>query len=824
MPRLLVLVSLLLATPALATPLRSGPVQVDDKGHVSVKGARVGKLPLPPPPRALSQSVKTVAGNRVLHLRVTGKGDRAAEMALLDGQQRVLFVGSTGPQGVDGEWSRHLRVDESGLLLYQRRQGVSRCDGAPVYLFPRMYDFAAGRFRPVAPVPRIEKPTELIARRGQPGVPSGPPLNTFRLTAASTQPGDEGAAQNLAPPSDAEDGKPETAWAEALGGAGVGEFLTAQSEPSPYPLRALSIIPGDAADAKAFRRANRLKSVLLLLSPTARYRVRFPADPLRTPGKPADPFWVVLPEPVATECATLVIESVYPGELARVGKGQGRTAISELRFFTGLEFGGGLEQVARDLADPNRGRGEAAVAILGRIGADGVRIVEEALRGKPSAAVRGRALRVLTKIGTGAAAGPLCALLPALNRPGREEALDALIRIGGDAVAPLVPLLDASEDTLAGGAARALGRIGGVGARDALLARIGKGTPSRRKEIAAGLVHLRGADDLGAVLRAAEEAPDDLRRADLVFVAGHLGRQHPARGDAARRIASLWPERDSAFELRYRILAAVGRLDPTRQLPLLRRALKSSEPVLRWLAAEQLRKVGSTSVTRLLVELLDDGDPRVRAAAAQALSGRGRSRTIGLSLAKRLKRERWTLVARTLAEALGTQCLAEGLAALRERLVAGPRGVDVRALISIAQCAPTGLDRELIAMAGKATWRTALRQRALDLLTPRMARDNTDELVRLLVELRRRAIKSEDEEALAVSATKVLASTGKAQAGEALADALALDPHEAIRAAAAAGLGTLCQRATAETLRRANKDASGIVRRTARRAMGRCRF
>jgi HEAT repeat protein len=816
-----------------APDLKSGPVSVEiPSGVVRVGGARVGKAELGPGKAAapkLSHAYHHVAGRRVLHVRIKA-GERGWDMVLGPPPARkLIFSGATGLQGVDGEWSRHVKVSSAGVLVYQRRERVDRCDGAPVYLFPRMWDFNAERFRPVASVPRGEG-IKLTASRGVAGVPKGPPLNAFRLVAASTHQGDDGHAVNLAPPSEAEDGNPGSAWSESLGGAGLGEFLTARRPVSPYRLRAVSVIPGDAASAKAFREANRLKSVLLVVSPgeritaPSRYQVTFPVDPLKAPGKVEEPFWIVLPKPVPATCATLLIRSVYRG----AGKGQGRTAIAELRFYTELEFSGGLEQVVGDLGSEDEKRGATAVRILSRLGKQGVEVVDRAASDhRSSSVVASRAAQVLTKIRIPEAAGPLCKLAPRVSAAQRREAMEALTSLGTVAATHLVPLLSAGDVELRTDVARTLGRIGGETARQALLSCVGQGSDELRRAVTAGLSSLRGAGDLEAVLAAAESARESRRRADLVLAAGRMG----AGGDpavkqrTAARIAALWRSTSAdLFELRYRIIGSLGRLDPGGQLPVLREAAGGKDGVLRWFAVEQIRRVPGREVAALLRRYLEDSDPRVRSTAALALGRRARQRTIGIALARRLEKERWTMVARVLAEGLGRHCVPEGIKALRRRLVVGPRGVDVRALLSIAACSPPDLDRELIAMVGDRKWRTPVRQRALELIGRRSTRARAKELTRLFAELRQEAARSEDGEALAVTAAKVLGRAGGKDAAEALADALALDPHESIRAAAAAGLGRLCDRSARATMKRALQDASRVVRGAAKRANKRCGF
>ena len=155
-----------------------------------------------------------------------------------------------------------------------------------------------------------------------------------------------------------------------------------QAQPSPYRLQALRIIPGDAASARSFHQANRIKSALLILSPRRAYRILSSRDPLVDRGRSTDPYWAVLPEPAATTCATFVIEEVYSGAAggpAGTGNG-GQTAIAELRFFTELDFQGGAEQLLRDLDGADLPRGAAAVTALSRLGLLGV----ELAGGKPA--------------------------------------------------------------------------------------------------------------------------------------------------------------------------------------------------------------------------------------------------------------------------------------------------------------------------------------------------------------------------------------------------------------------------------------------------------
>lgn len=815
---------LLIAGSAQTKPLTSRSVTVTDAGRVSAGRIFLGTLTMPPPPRKLEVAKLTVQGQKILHIKVIGGEDKTAELvAIAPPLPRLIFAGSTGPQGVDQEWQQSLQVTSRGVLLYQGRQDANRCDGAQVYLFPRMYDFKTRTFRPVAHLPKVEGLTEVVATRSPAALPATEPLNTFRLVFASTHLGDGSQSINLAAPAEAEDGKPETAWFEGRGGFGQGEFIIARSEVSPYRLKALRLIPGHAKDRRTFQQANRIRSALLLLSAAKRFRISFPVDPAKDRGKLTDPYWIILPESVATTCATLVIEHVYPGSAARPPKDGGRTAISELRFFTELEFSGGLQQVAKDLASENADRGQAAVSILAR---QGIRGVQLAARSIPKATPRalGRILNILSGSGLPESAKPLVSLLPRLRPRQQLTALEALERLGSAAAPELLPLLgEGSSLELRASVARTLGRIGGDQVRTALLDLAGSGPVELRAAVVDGLTRLTPTD-LEAVLQAAIASGRLTRKADLILAASRMGRKLDGRKSVARRIGELWAT-STAFEVRYRILEALGRLDPAGQQSVLLRAVSTKDPVLRWLAVQQMRQINTRAAIQALQRAVTDSDPRVRAAAAHALAGRTADPRLGRKLAKQLLGERWSMVTSALAEALGRHCTRQGVDALKQTILSGPRGVDHIALISLARCRPPELFKELMAMAGSNTWRTSLRQRALQLISPDLARGHDDTLVRLFGRLRKQAIRSDGDEVVTLAAAKVLVACKTDKTAEALADALALDPHETIRAAAADALSEICSRRTTTTLKRAAKsDASPMVQRAARRALKRCGY
>ena len=808
----------LLPSPALGAP----PVRFGSGGEVWVGPRLLGRIQPVSRPHKFRLESLTAAGRALTHLEITGsKGDRVEILAEAGKSGRTLFAGATGSLGVDGEWRQHLRVDASGVLLYQTRADARRCDGQPVYLFPRRYDFTAGRFRPVSARVTAGGGAPVIQASRTPALaPAAEPMNTFKATFASSQLGDEGSAGNLTRPVELDDGDPATAWAESLGGDGRGEVIIARAPHGHHALRALRILPGDASSPRAFRRANRLRSALLILSAEHRYRVTWAADPAAARGKEREPYWIQLPRPVKTRCVTLVLDQVFPGTLARGGSG-GRTAVSELTLFTELAFGGGGEQLLADLRGEDQEVRRAATATLARMGDRGVSLVNGTLQSEDPGRHE-RAAWVLMASPAASALAPLVRLLPSLSRPTRSLALDALERGGERTVSALRQVLPRAPDQVAD-LAPLLGRIGGSAARDLLISLAGRGAEAQRAAVAEGLIRLHGAGDLDAAISAAESAGEDLVRADLVLAVGRMPAASARGAELARRIAAFWKD-EAPFELRYRILNALGKLDAEGQRALLEAAVGQQDPALRLAAVDALRRADGPGPAPTLLRALGDGDPRVRASAAMGLSNRALDPAQRSALVARMKVERWGLVAGQLAEALGGHCSGPVVATLRETTRHGPRGyaVDRRALESMVRCKPGGMGKFLLAMAQDGRWRTGMRTQALALIGPDLGAPLTSRLVALFDQLRRRAMRRESDEQVAVAMAGTLGNLGGAAAADALAGALALEPIPTIRLAAALALGRVCRPETRATLAQASRDAPSRVMQAARDSLRRC--
>ena len=262
-----------------------------------------------------------------------------------------MWSGLAGPRDADGEVSLAVEVTPDEVLEYQTAAQVTRCDGAPARLFPRAYDFEAGRFRPVvSPLPP-PAPEKLVGHRGDPAMPAGRPVAMFHFTAASTTSSAGSDARDLTAPAAVDDGDPATAWTEGLGGDGRGEFLTARAGAGGAVVRGLRIVPGDAASAARDRARNPVRRLQLSLGPRddQRFDVELPDAPADA-SRFREPFWVALPRPTPAACVTVVITEVAPGTEASPPKSLGATAISELAVFTDLDGPGGAERLVADVA------------------------------------------------------------------------------------------------------------------------------------------------------------------------------------------------------------------------------------------------------------------------------------------------------------------------------------------------------------------------------------------------------------------------------------------------------------------------------------------
>ncbi len=610
--------ALWLATARAAAP---GPLTWADAAdgalEVRAGSAVLARVPLETP--ALRRGTPrlrevTIDGRRVVEVRVAVRGTPRAELWIgeVGRETRVVWRGLAGARDVDGETALDFDVTAEGVLEYQTANQVTRCDGAPVRLFPRAYDFEAGRFRPVvSPLPPPARET-LVGRRGDPAMPQGRPVPAFHFTAASTTASASSDARDLTAPVAVDDGDPATAWTEGLGGDGRGEFLTARAGAGAAVVRGLRIVPGDAASAQRFRARNRVRKLQLSFGPREdqRFDVELPEDAAGDAARFREPYWVALPRPMAASCATVVITEVAPGGETAPPRSYGTTAISELALFTELDGPGGAERLVAEVA--RAADCASRVPALVALGASAVlptaqALIELAAGGQSAAGGHAPSRECLVDALTRLEPAPknpivIEALIAAVAGASEKEEqllLAALRRTADPPVAALAALLNAAaapaEDRAR--AARLLGALDDARATEALTAAVGSGPPAQRDAV---VIALAGAPklDAAALFAAIARGGDANRQADLLRVVPPLVRRAPeasAPALAALR-ASLPAERP--FEVRARAVMALGALGGAGLPALADVRARADEPVLRHLAARELAAVGGAEAAR----------------------------------------------------------------------------------------------------------------------------------------------------------------------------------------------------------------------------------
>ena len=625
----------------------------------------------------------TVEGHRLAELRVPVRGTSAEEVWVgeVAGRParatRVVWSGLTGARDADGESFLWVEVTPERVVEYQTAAGVDRCDGIPPRLFPRAYDFASGRFRPIVSSLPPSGSETLIGHRGDPAMPAGRPIADFHFVAASTTRGAGNDARGLTAPLELDDGNPATSWAEGLGGDGRGEFLTARAAATGYPIRGLRILPGDGASLQAFHAKNRVRRLQIALGPAPgqRFDVELPEDPAGDTAHWRDAYWVPLPKPVISSCVTVVITGVTPGSEAAPPKNYGTTAIGELAIFTDADGPDGANRLVSDLASaPDCAARLPLVVALGE------------------AAVLPTAQAVLASSGPSreCLVEALTTLAPAPKNPIVIEALAAAVTGASEKEEKLITtaLVGAAAPPVAGlsallaspaasvedraRAARILAAFDDDGAAAALLAAVGDGPVGLRGAIvqaASGARRIRAE----AVLAAFEAAPknDDkndekvaARAADLARILPEAVKRTPERRPDAVTALRGALGADRPFELRARAVVALGALGAEGSPEALASpAAVSDDSVLRYLATRELgdlKNAGPAADPRpVLRAALDDQDPRVRETAALGLEKQGDA-TAGGALITGAKQEPWPFVRRAELQALGRLCVAGG--------------------------------------------------------------------------------------------------------------------------------------------------------------------
>jgi HEAT repeat protein len=766
----------------------------------------------------------TVAGHAVLEARipVQGDGPKREEAWIAERSPagaKVIWWDLAGAADPDGENRRVIEVNDQGIEEFQTAARLSRCDGALVKLFRRTWSFATRSFRPAPAELPPRGAVTVRARRSQ--APEGKPLGGFTFAAASATAGAGSHAGRLRPPAAVNDGDPKTVW--TADGPGPGQLLTARSSGG-FAVTGVRLLPGDTSTEARYLASAKPKRLAIIVGrdPASNVEVELEASDLRSLRIHLEPFWIPLPQPVATHCVSVVVRDTTSDKAP--------VSIADLDIMTELD---GPEAADRLVASLAQGTScQARTPLLVRLGAPALAKVNAAII--PAAPGRGReclveALDALLTTEVAATSATAAALVAALTKATRDEEKIILKRLP---VMPEVPvaavaaiLLDdkrSEEDRLR--AARVLAAVEQAEARAGLFAVAGRGSPAFRKALRSLLASLP-APALATALTQLESttASESARRADLLAVVGALaakGLSLRAEALAALR-ASL--EGEASFEERGRALQGLGLiLDPPAIDALIAVRTQSTDAVLRSLAIGELANAKGPLVLSALRAALDDTDPLVREIAASAL-GRKKDLEASQPIIAGAKQEPWPSVRKAEISALGELCTPQGKELLLRAFKKDVDDVRQAALVGIAQCYGAKATGTLLRTLGRLAESADMRQLAARLLAARKDPKTAPGLAEVMSRLLQQSQADLSLEGVIADTAMALAAIRTEQAIATVAGLLS-DKRPSVRRIGIDTLAMVCDPGPgAAALRAAAKDKDESVSAPAAAALEHCR-
>ena len=681
----------------------------------------------------------TASGHAIIEVRMPllGDGPRREEVWIAErtsGATKSIWWDLAGARDADGETSLVVKASDQGVEEYQTAARLSRCDGAPVPLFRRTWNFTTLTFHAMPPELPARASITIQARRG--GAPEGKPVGGFFFSAASGSSAAEQDAAKMRPPVAVNDGNPATAW--TTGGDGRGSLLTARSSGG-FPITGLRLLPGDASSEKAFRANAKPHRLSLIFGRDAAQNVdvELVEDADGGTRRFHEPYWIALPKPVTSSCVSVVVRETTSDKSP--------LSIADLEVLTELDGPQAADRLVADLA-----QGTSCVArlpLLVRLGPSALAKVAAAIVQTGPGAGRGclvDALAALVAAGAQPSTDTTTALVAALDRSSPEEEktiLKLLPELESASVDTIASLLrdDKRSDEDRTRAARVLAAMKQPEARAKLLDGVGRGSPSLRKALRAIASGLKS-PALPATLAALEATPaTELgRRADLLLVAGALAAREPESRTAALAALRARLHGSASFEEQARAIQGLGLLhDPSATDELVDVRAHHADGVLRSFAASELASSEGASVLPALRAALDDADPRVRETAAEGL-GRKSDKSAAKAIIEGAKQEPWPQVRRAEIAALGELCVAEGNDLLVRAFQRDMEDVRQVALVGIAHCYGVKATGTLLRTLGRLAESADMRSLAARLLgerrDPRTVAGLGEILTRLLTE------------------------------------------------------------------------------------------
>jgi HEAT repeat protein len=281
-----------------------------------------------------------------------------------------------------------------------------------------------------------------------------------------------------------------------------------------------------------------------------------------------------------------------------------------------------------DLRDQDQEVRQDAVVALGRLrAADATDGIAPLVRDR-SPELRAAAAEALGRIATPKA---LAVLAEALGRDedsagelARTPVRDALVLAGTTSVAWVAQRLDQPPSSAAAGAAWVLGALHAREEAPHIVAAMRRGTLAP----AAALHALQGAgtaEDLPVMLEWIADPRADVRREALAAAATLLDPKHPD-GRALDPLEAAMASPEASPDDRRQMVLLMGRTGAVRAAPLLSDLTKASDLDLQVAAVDALGDLGSVGADESLLAALGSTEPRLRFHAAQALAIAGGAR------------------------------------------------------------------------------------------------------------------------------------------------------------------------------------------------------
>ncbi|MCU0672298.1 MAG: HEAT repeat domain-containing protein [Myxococcota bacterium] len=588
-------------------PLRTPTIDVR---VVRIAGRSVGIVELREAPRHFAVVIDAPGGRPVA--RWTGRLELHGD----PGERRrdVLQVADRTGDG----------VDDVVVASIEEARGIC---GVETWLDPHAIDPRSGELRPVAlrSLPEVPNEPELAARSERPTELAGDlPLVRALVPRATTS--TAGIASAVAPPPTAlTDGDTSTAWIEGHPSNGRWEAATFGWIATGLHARHLALVPPPEP--------TRVPSAVWLVHDGGRVRVRAPDAP--------GTWWITLPDAIETRCLSVVLDAPS-GEPATA-----HTGLAEVRAFTEVESGGGLDTLFTKLAGGGS-EGDEAARVLTLVGEAAMPEVARRWPDMPSAERRALVPLLARSVSRDDAKALLRAAARAEEELLRDAALDACERVGPPGHELLGELV--IDPAVGDDAAVRVARVAPSVALRPLLAAFaidgGASRPALRDALRVAAARApRSADAIDAWVLGSPAAG---ARAAVTLA---LAPADETRALAVRVLTGF--DGSDAFEDRWRVVSAARFLPRESTNGWVTNLTHAEEWMLRREAVRAIATWPHDDESRALARpLLDDPYPRVRAAAATALAALEPTERDVEAIAVLARRDKWPLVRAAGIEAL----------------------------------------------------------------------------------------------------------------------------------------------------------------------------